>query len=225
MTLKKLFERTVFPHAMNPELPDKIKFDANGLVPAILQDHFTGRVLMLAYMNRASLEKTLATGHCWFYSRSRKELWEKGATSGNFQHVHEILPDCDGDTLLIRVQSAGPACHNGSGSCFGNAASNGKATATTFFEMVDYLSRLLHERNLKRPEGSYTTKLFNAGTRQIAKKLGEEGVELALAAVAEEDDRFAEEAADLVYNLIVLLEARGVALDKVGEVLRQRAQR
>ncbi|NUO83893.1 bifunctional phosphoribosyl-AMP cyclohydrolase/phosphoribosyl-ATP diphosphatase HisIE [candidate division KSB1 bacterium] len=209
---------------MNPELLDKIKFDANGLVPAILQDHFTGRVLMLAYMNRASLEKTLATGHCWFYSRSRQELWEKGATSGNFQQVQEIRLDCDGDTLLIRVQSAGPACHTGSVSCFDEAQLNESATATAFFEMVDNLSRLLHERNLKRPEGSYTTKLFNAGTRQIAKKLGEEGVEVALAAVAEADDRFAEEAADLVYNLLVLLEARGVPLNKVGEVLRQRAQ-
>lgn len=207
---------------MNPELLDKIKFDANGLVPAILQDHFTGRVLMLAYMNRASLEKTLATGHCWFYSRSRQELWEKGATSGNFQQVQEIRLDCDGDTLLIRVQSAGPACHTGSVSCFDEAQLNESPTA--FFEMVDNLSRLLHERNLKRPEGSYTTKLFNAGTRQIAKKLGEEGVEVALAAVAEADDRFAEEAADLVYNLLVLLEARGVPLNKVGEVLRQRAQ-
>lgn len=202
---------------------DQIKFDANGLVPAILQDHFTGRVLMLAYMNRASLEKTLATGHCWFYSRSRKELWEKGATSGNFQHVEEIRQDCDSDTLLIRVKSAGPACHTGSVSCFDKKESNNNTTA--FYEMVDHLSHLLHERNLQRPEGSYTTKLFNAGVRQIAKKLGEEGVELALASVAEDDERFAEEAADLVYNLLVLLEARGVTLDKIGEVLRQRARR
>ncbi len=202
---------------------DQIKFDANGLVPAILQDHFTGRVLMLAYMNRASLEKTLATGHCWFYSRSRKELWEKGATSGNFQHVEEIRADCDGDTLLIRVKRAGPACHTGSVSCFDKEESHHNATA--FYEMVDHLARLLHERNLQRPEGSYTTKLFNAGVRQIAKKLGEEGVELALAAVDEDDDRFADEAADLVYNLLVLLEARGVTLDKIGEVLRQRARR
>jgi len=210
---------------MNPELLDKITFDANGLAPAILQDHFTGRVLMLAYMNRASLERTLATGHCWFYSRSRQELWEKGAISGNFQHVQEILLDCDGDTLLIRVKGAGPACHTGSVSCFDLPESNDKAVAATFFEMVDYLSRLLHERNLERPEGSYTTRLFNAGTRQIAKKLGEEGVEVALAAVAEADDRFAEEAADLVYNLLVLLEARSVGLDKIGEVLRQRARK
>lgn len=210
---------------MSSELVDKVKFDANGLAPAILQDHFTGRVLMLAYMNRESLEKTLATGHCWFYSRSRRELWEKGASSGNFQYVQEIYPDCDGDTLLIRVQSAGPACHTGNVSCFDAAGSNNRTKTTLFFEMMEYLTRLLHERNLKRPEGSYTTKLFNAGTRQIAKKLGEEGVELALAAVTEEDERFAEEAADLVYNLLVLLEARGVALDKVGEVLRQRAGR
>lgn len=208
---------------MTPEIFDRIHFDSNGLVPAILQDRFTGRVLMLAYMNRASLEKTLATGHCWFYSRSRQALWEKGATSGNFQRVHEILLDCDADTLLVRVESDGPACHTGSVSCFGPSAAAEFPTAQPFFKIVAELVPLLHARNLERPEGSYTTKLFHAGTRQIAKKLGEEGVELALAAVTETEERFAEEAADLVYNFLVLLEARGVSLEKVGEVLRKRA--
>jgi phosphoribosyl-ATP pyrophosphohydrolase/phosphoribosyl-AMP cyclohydrolase len=210
---------------MNDDLISKIKFDANGLAPTILQDYFTGRVLMLAYMNRASLEKTLETGHCWFYSRSRQALWEKGATSGNYQYVQEIRYDCDADTLLIKVKSAGPACHTGSASCFDTATESQPPTATTFFEMTDYLTRLLHERNVKRPEGSYSTKLFDAGTRQIAKKLGEEGIELALAAVDENDERFAAEAADLIYNLLVLLESRGISINKIGEVLQQRTQK
>jgi phosphoribosyl-ATP pyrophosphohydrolase/phosphoribosyl-AMP cyclohydrolase len=214
-----------FPPATNPGWIDKIKFDGNGLAPAILQDYFTGRVLTLAYMNRTSLEKTLETGHCWFFSRSRQELWEKGATSGNYQYVKEIRYDCDADALLIKVQSAGPACHTGNTSCFDTTEDSGNPVATTFFEMVDYLTQLLHERNINRPEGSYSAKLFNAGTRQIAKKLGEEGVELALAAVGEDDSRLTEEAADLIYNLLVLFEQRGLSLDKVGEVMRRRAQK
>jgi phosphoribosyl-ATP pyrophosphohydrolase/phosphoribosyl-AMP cyclohydrolase len=209
---------------MNDDLLNKIKFDANGLAPAILQDYFTGRVLTLAYMNRASLKKTLETGRCWFYSRSRQELWEKGATSGNYQYVQEIRYDCDADALLIKVKSAGPACHTGSTSCFDTATESQPLPATAFFEMVDYLSRLLHARNINRPEGSYSTKLFNAGTRQIAKKLGEEGVELALAAVDENDERLADEAADLIYNLLVLLESRGISLHQIGETLRRRAK-
>jgi phosphoribosyl-ATP pyrophosphohydrolase/phosphoribosyl-AMP cyclohydrolase len=208
---------------MNPEFVAKIKFAAEGLAPAILQDHYTGRVLMLAYMNRASLEKTLETGRCWFYSRSRQELWEKGATSGNYQYVQEMRCDCDGDAILVRVKSAGPACHTGRTSCFDDSLDTPQSTATTFFEMIDHLTHLLHERNRDRPQGSYSAQLFNAGTRQIAKKLGEEGIELALAAVDEDDQRLAEEAADLVYNLLVLLENRGISIDKVGEVLQRRA--
>lgn len=213
------------PLVMNNDLINKIRFDAEGLVPAILQDYFTNRVLMLAYMNRASLEKTLDSGHCWFYSRSRQQLWEKGATSGHYQHVQEIRYDCDADALLVRVKSAGPACHTGRMSCFDAAHDGSKPQATMFYEMVDYLIHLLHERHVNRPEGSYSAKLFDAGTRQIAKKLGEEGVELALAAVVEDDDRLTEEAADLIYNLLVLFEKRGIALDKVGEVLRERSQK
>lgn len=206
---------------MNHDLLNKIKFDADGLAPAIVQDYFTGRVLMLAYMNRASLQKTLETGHCWFYSRSRQELWEKGATSGHYQNVQEIRCDCDADTLLIQVKSDGPACHTGAMSCFETPDKSG---VTLFFKMVDDLTQLLHERNLNRPEGSYSTKLFNAGTRQIAKKLGEEGVEVALAAVSEDDGRLAA-AADLIYNLLVLLESRGLSINDVGKVLRRRASK
>ncbi len=139
--------------------------------------------------------------------------------------MQEIRYDCDADTLLIKVKSAGPACHTGSASCFDTATESQPPPATAFFEMVDYLTRLLHERNVKRPEGSYSTKLFEAGTRQIAKKLGEEGVELALAAVDENDERLAEEAADLIYNLLVLLESRGISINKAGEVLQQRTKK
>jgi phosphoribosyl-ATP pyrophosphohydrolase/phosphoribosyl-AMP cyclohydrolase len=210
---------------MNQEFVAKIKFAADGLVPAILQDHYSGRVLMLAYMNRASLEQTLETGRCWFYSRNRQELWEKGATSGNYQYVQEMRCDCDGDAILVRVKSAGPACHTGSTSCFDDSLDAQPSTATTFFEMIDHLTHLLHERNVDRPEGSYSAQLFNGGTRQIAKKLGEEGVEVALAAVNENDERLADEAADLVYNLLVLLENRGISINKVGEALQRRARK
>jgi phosphoribosyl-ATP pyrophosphohydrolase/phosphoribosyl-AMP cyclohydrolase len=193
------------------------------LLPAILQDAFTGRVLMLAYVNRESLEKTLATGHCWFYSRSRQALWEKGATSGNYQYVHAIHSDCDHDCLLIQVRSAGPACHTGAPSCFAGEVAEISPIATSFFNIVHELAALIHRRNLERPEGSYTKKIMDAGIKKIAQKVGEEGLEVALAAVVEDDARLAEETADLIYHLLVLLEARGLALEEIGKVLQQRA--
>lgn len=208
---------------MNHELLDKIKFDENGLIPAILQEAFTSRILMLAYMNRESLEKSLATGHCWFYSRSRKQLWEKGATSGSYQFIENIRPDCDGDTLLIEVRAAGPACHTGAPGCFDNEKTNEEAIPTSFFSMVARLAALIHQRRLEKPEGSYTTRLFESGVKKIAQKVGEEGLEVALAGVSENDDRLVEETADLIYHLLVLLEERGLSLDKVGEILQQRA--
>jgi phosphoribosyl-ATP pyrophosphohydrolase/phosphoribosyl-AMP cyclohydrolase len=210
---------------MKQELLDQIKLDEKGLIPAILQDAFTGRVLMLAYMNRESLEKTLATGRCWFYSRSRQALWEKGATSGNYQSVQDLQCDCDGDTLLIRVHSAGPTCHTGAQSCFDRDTGSHQPTSTRFFGIVDELAALIHRRHLERPEGSYTKKLFDAGIKKIAQKVGEEGLEVALAAVAEENPRLAEESADLIYHLLVLLEARGLSLEAVGKVLQQRADK
>ncbi len=207
-----------------PDLLEKVKFDANGLVPAVLQDAATGRVLMLAYMNRESLQKSLETGHCWFYSRSRQELWEKGATSGNRQRIEQIEYDCDGDTLLIQVQPEGPACHTGAFSCFDDAApESAPEYPAVLFRMIRDLQVLLRQRNRERPEGSYTTQLFNAGISKIAKKLGEEGVEVALAAVNENDSRLSEEVADLIYNLLVLLEHRGLSLNAVGEELQKRA--
>ncbi|MGH7493767.1 MAG: bifunctional phosphoribosyl-AMP cyclohydrolase/phosphoribosyl-ATP diphosphatase HisIE [bacterium] len=210
---------------MKQELLDQVKFDERGLIPAILQDVFTGRVLMLAYMNRESLERTLTTGHCWFYSRSRQALWEKGATSGNYQYVHEIHRDCDQDSLLIRVHGAGPACHTGAQSCFAGEPIDTRPTSTVFFGSVDELAAVIHRCNLERPEGSYTKRLFDAGIKKIAQKVGEEGLEVALAAVGEENARLAAESADLMYHLLVLLEARGLALEEVGKVLQQRADK
>ena len=208
---------------MTSELFDNIKFDEQGLIPAIVQDAFSGRVLMLAYMNRESLERTLATGRCWFYSRSRQQLWEKGATSGNYQNVQRVQYDCDGDALLLHVQSAGPACHTGRQSCFDAEPAENASTPVAFLSAVRELAERIHARRVALPEGSYTARLLRAGPKKIAQKVGEEGLEVALAAVVENDDRLAEEAADLVYHLLVALEARGLPLDLVGEVLQKRA--
>jgi len=212
-----------------PDLLDTVRFDARGLVPAIVQDIRTRRVLMLAYMNRESLQKTLETGRCWFYSRSRQALWEKGATSGHYQRVRHIELDCDGDTLLCLVEPEGPACHTGSASCFDRQPEDLRRDeqpahhSAALAAILDDLVRIIHERNLQRPEGSHTTRLFNAGMGKIAKKVGEEGVEVALASVSESDERLAEEVADLIYYLLVLLEARSLSLDAVAAVLQRRA--
>ena len=209
---------------MNQQLLEQIKFDERGLIPAIVQEAFTGRVLMLAYMNRESVQKTFETGRCWFYSRSRLQLWEKGATSGNYQFVESLHPDCDSDTLLIKVRSAGPACHTGAQSCFENEAPGENPPPVVLFKSIAALAEIVRQRHAARPAGSYTAQLFDAGLKKIAQKVGEEGLEVALAAVGEDDGRLAEEAADLIYHLLVLLEARGLSPDRVGEVLQQRAR-
>lgn len=207
------------------DLVHRLRFDDRGLVPAILQEWSTGRVLMLAYMNRQSLEKTLETGHCWFYSRSRDELWEKGATSGNYQRVREIRLDCDGDALLVLVDPDGPACHRGTLSCFDALSPEEKqGRINSFFEVLACLREIIHQRYIERPGDSYTVRLFAGGPQAIAKKVGEEGVEVALAALAESDDRLASEVADLIYHLLVLLEARALDLDAVATVLSSRAK-
>jgi len=176
------------------------------LKAAIVQDADDGRVLMLAWMNDEALRLTHETGEAWFWSRSRGELWHKGATSGNTLAVEEIREDCDGDALLLRVRPAGPACHTGSLSCFAPA-----------------LWRTVVERVRDRPAGSYTASLAEAGIDRCAQKLGEEAVETALAAVAG-DGRLAEEAADLIYHLYVLLAVAGVDLADVEDVLATRAR-
>jgi phosphoribosyl-ATP pyrophosphohydrolase/phosphoribosyl-AMP cyclohydrolase len=174
--------------------------------PAIVQDATSGRVLMLAWMNDEAEQLTRETGEAWFWSRSRQELWHKGATSGNTQRVVELRDDCDGDALLLRVEPDGPACHTGSVSCF-----------------APELWRTIAERAATRPEGSYTAKLLNEGAGAAARKVGEEAVELAVAALDESDERVVEEAADLVYHLYVLLAARGLDVAQLEDELRARS--
>jgi phosphoribosyl-AMP cyclohydrolase / phosphoribosyl-ATP pyrophosphohydrolase len=176
------------------------------LRPAIVQDARDGRVLMLAWMDAEAERLTRESGEAWFWSRSRERLWRKGETSGNTLAVEELRDDCDGDALLVRVTPAGPACHTGSVSCFAPA-----------------LWRTISERASKRPEGSYTVSLLDAGAAACARKVGEEAVELTVAALDESDERVVEEAADLVYHLYVLLAARGLDIAQVDEELRARS--
>jgi phosphoribosyl-ATP pyrophosphohydrolase/phosphoribosyl-AMP cyclohydrolase len=177
------------------------------LRPAIVQDAESGRVLMLAWMDAEAERRTRASGEAWFWSRSREEYWRKGATSGNTMAVEELRDDCDGDALLVRVHPAGAACHTGSLSCFAPA-----------------LWRTIAQRSLERPQGSYTTALLEQGIAAVARKVGEEAVEVVTAALAESDERVASEAADLVYHLYVLLAARGIDIAAVEDVLAARAR-
>lgn len=193
---------------------DKLKFDGRGLIPAIVQDAATGAVLMQAYMNRESLEQTLAEGRACFYSRSRQALWVKGETSGNFLYVKEILADCDNDCLLVKALSAGPACHTGADTCWGEP--NRPAG------FLSYLEDFLHRRRNDPPEESYTARLMAKGINKIAQKVGEEAVELVIEAKDSDDELFLGEAADLMYHYLVLLMAKGYGLDDVAEGLRGR---
>ncbi len=186
-----------------------------GLLPAVVQDHATGEVLMLGYMNAEALAATRASGWVTFWSRSRKCLWKKGETSGHVLAVKSIHADCDRDALLVRAEPHGPTCHLGTQSCFGELA---KPTLGFLGE----LDALIARRAIERPPGSYTTSLFDAGIRRIAQKVGEEGVEAALAAVAQDDTALLNEGADLAYHLMVLLRARGASLADVVAVLAQR---
>lgn len=187
----------------------------NGLLPAIVQHVSDGRVLMLGYMNREALDKTLTCRQVTFFSRSKQRLWTKGETSGNVLNLKSLHVDCDKDTLLVMAEPQGPTCHLGSDTCFGDAAQ----AQLAFFGQLD---RLIAARHEERPEGSYTTQLFAAGTRRIAQKVGEEGVETALAAVAEDDAALTGESADLIFHLLVLLRARGLGLAEVIACLRAR---
>lgn len=183
-----------------------------GLLPAIVQDADTLRVLMLGYMDRAALQATLDTGKVTFRSRSRQRLWVKGETSGHLLALVSIEADCDADTLLITARPQGPTCHLGRASCFPSAPG----------EFLAGLDRLVAARDRERPAGSYTTRLFESGLRRIAQKVGEEGIETALAGVAQDDPALAGEAADLLFHLLVLLRARGLSLADAKAVLSQR---
>lgn len=183
-----------------------------GRVPAVVQDAATRRVLMLGWMDREALERTVATRRATFYSRSRGRLWTKGETSGHVLRVVAIEADCDADTLLLQVEPAGPTCHLGRTSCFPDAPGSA----------LGALDRVVASRAAELPEGHYTTRLLRAGVRRVAQKVGEEGVETALAAVAQDDEALLGEAADLAYHLLVLLRARGLGLADVERVLAAR---
>ena len=186
-----------------------------GLVPAIVQDADTLQVLMLGYMNEAALEKTRKTGRVTFHSRSRDRLWTKGETSGHTLDLVSITPDCDADTLLVLARPNGPTCHEGTVSCFGKDGAHGVG-------FIAHLARVIEDRKGADPSESYTAKLLSGPLHKAAQKVGEEGVEVALAAVAEDEAAFAGEVADLLYHVLVVAEAKGVSLGEVLETLRSR---
>jgi phosphoribosyl-AMP cyclohydrolase / phosphoribosyl-ATP pyrophosphohydrolase len=183
-----------------------------GLIPAVVQDAATLRVLMVGWMDREAFDRTVSTRQATFYSRSRQRLWTKGESSGNVLDVVDVQLDCDSDTLLVLAHPRGPTCHLARESCFPDAPG----------DFVAHLDRLVARRAAERPVGSYTTRLLDGGVRRVAQKVGEEGVETALAAVVQDDASLAGEAADLLYHLLVLLRARDMALADVVEVLRRR---
>jgi phosphoribosyl-ATP pyrophosphohydrolase/phosphoribosyl-AMP cyclohydrolase len=205
----------------------ELKYDDQGLIPAVVQDAGSGQVLMLAYMNAEALAKTQASGETWFWSRARQTLWHKGATSGHVQPVEEMRYDCDADALLVRVHPAGPACHTGQESCFYRRLPEGIITppqplaeAAPF--SVQQLFKVIQDRRQNPIPGSYTASLFEAGLPKIAQKVGEEAAEVLVAALAQEDHRLVEEAADLAYHLLVLLAARGLTpADITAELARR----
>lgn len=193
---------------------EKLKFDEKGLIPAIVQDANTGVVLMQAYMNRESLEETLKSGKVCFFSRSRQKLWTKGEESGNFLSLKTILADCDNDSLLVKAVPAGPTCHTGTDTCWGEV--NREA------DFLFFLQRYLQKRKDDSPEISYTARLIQKGINKVAQKVGEEAVELVIEAKDDNEELFLNEAADLMYHYIVLLIAKGYGLEDVIKVLEGR---
>ena len=198
----------------------EIRYDEYGLVPVIAQDAKTNEVLTLAYANQEAVEKTVATGEAHYYSRSRSELWRKGETSGNTQSIVEIRLDCDGDALLYRVEPRGPACHTGERSCFFTPVYREGGEVPNLGQTLTRLAGTIAGRHEEMPEGSYTAKLFQRGTGYAAQKVGEEAVEVVVSAL--EGEKLAEETADLLYHLLVLLEERGVKPEEVARVLDER---
>jgi phosphoribosyl-ATP pyrophosphohydrolase/phosphoribosyl-AMP cyclohydrolase len=190
----------------------------DGLVPAIVQDADSGAVLMLGYMNRDALDETLKRKRAVFYSRSKQRLWEKGETSGHTLDVVDIALDCDADTLLVSARPRGPACHNGTLTCFGNEP----RSAAGSLAFLAKLEGVIERRATEKPEASYTARLLEKGVARIAQKVGEEGVELALAGVGEANVKVVEESADLIFHLLVLLRARGIAFSDVVRTLESR---
>lgn len=189
---------------------------ADGLVPAIVQDPSTGAVLMLGFMNAEAVSQTEATGRVTFFSRSKQRLWTKGETSGNFLEVVSIIPDCDNDTLLIKARPTGPVCHTGTETCFGDSQ--------TSLAFLTELESIIASRAAEPTEGSYVSKLFAKGLNKIAQKVGEEAVETVIAAKDDDLDAFKNEAADLLFHYLVLLQAKGVGLTEITTVLKGRSR-
>jgi phosphoribosyl-AMP cyclohydrolase / phosphoribosyl-ATP pyrophosphohydrolase len=217
-----------------------VRFGADGLVPVVTQESRSGDVLMVAFANQDALERTLATGLAHYFSRSRGVLWQKGESSTHVQRVVEVRLDCDGDTLLYRVEQAGPACHTGTRTCFSTVigraggqslpreergADGGAAEEDPGGHVLSRLARTIAQRDSERPEGSYTAELLAGGVGKASQKVGEEAVEVVVAAHSEDDERLASEAADLLYHLLVLLQARGVPLDAVLRELEHRGEK
>lgn len=209
---------------IEPDFISSLKFDDTGLIPAVIQEAETGQVLMLAYMNKESLEQTLKTGRTCFFSRSRQQLWTKGETSGNYQEVVSIDYDCDADALLIKVIQHGNACHTGTHSCFSNQAATDPALASArkAKNIVSELYQVILERYEQRPEGSYTTYLFNEGRDKILKKVGEEATEVIIGSKNDSPQEIRYEMADLMYHCLVLLVHHGMKPEEVLEELAKR---
>lgn len=217
------FREEIMSPKQAEEIVSRMKFDANGLIPAIVQDDSTRQILTVAYMNRETAKLTLTRGETWFWSRSRQEVWHKGETSGNTQKITEVHLDCDGDALLVLVHPRGPACHTGAQTCFHHrlftAHPGGETPRGRFPETVDRLIRTIKDRRKHRPEGSYTSYLFTQGRDKILKKIGEESAETIIAAKNRSGEELIAESADLFYHLLVLLANEEVEFEEVlGEL-------
>ncbi|ASJ56042.1 bifunctional phosphoribosyl-AMP cyclohydrolase/phosphoribosyl-ATP pyrophosphatase [Brevibacillus formosus] len=204
---------------------EKLRFDEKGLIPVIVQDAGSKTVLTLAYMNEESLQKSLATKETWFWSRSRQQLWHKGETSGHTQRIVSIRYDCDGDALVVMVEPNGPACHTGAYSCFSQEVltdTDGEPVQADRFAILSELEELIAAREAERPEGSYTTYLFEKGVDKILKKVGEEAAEVIIAAKNRSREELRYEASDLIFHLMVLLREQKLPLDEVLKELQRR---
>ena len=194
---------------------NELKFDEKGLIPAVVQDYYSKKVLTVAYMNRESLQISVEEGKTCFFSRSRQKLWRKGETSGNTLQVVSMAADCDNDTLLIKAIPAGPVCHTGADTCF-----NERNEEPVMF--LKFLQNFIERRRQEMPEGSYTTTLFQKGVNRMAQKVGEEAVETVIEATNGTDDRLIYEAADMIYHLIVLLTSKGLSIEDLARELKSR---
>ena len=202
---------------------DELKFDAQGLLPVVAQDAFSGEVLMVAYANRDALTRTAESGRAHYWSRSRGEIWRKGDTSGHIQEVREIRVDCDGDALIYRIRQEGAACHTGERACFFRRVEGGAiADAPRAAHILSLIEEIVEEREMSRPEGSYTTYLLEKGLDKVLKKVGEESTEVVVAAKNDDPDELRAEIADLLFHLLVLLRLRELPLHRVWDVLEQR---